>query len=175
MIGIYKITNPKNEVYIGGSKNVERRIKDYKKSNFKGQRKVFESILKYGYLNHKFECIEKCDIEHLRNRERFWQEHYDCVENGLNCQYVDSIDKKRKLSSDTCLRISNRLKGRIAYNKGIPLTKESIEKRTDKQAKVYLNMETFIFYSFKELIVLYNKKPTTLRRYIKKTNNIIRV
>lgn len=175
MIGIYKITNPLNQVYIGGSKNVERRFKDYKKSNFKGQRKVFDSILKHGYLNHKFEFIEKCNIEQLSDRERFWQEYYDCVENGLNCQYVNTTTKKRKLSSESCLKISEGLKGNIPYNKGQKLKKESIEKRTDKQANVYLNTETFVFYSFKELIILHNKKPTTLRRYIKKSTIIIRV
>jgi predicted GIY-YIG superfamily endonuclease len=37
MIGIYKITNPEKEVYIGQSTDIEKRFKTYKKqfSNFK--------------------------------------------------------------------------------------------------------------------------------------------
>jgi len=104
----------------------------------------------------------------MNERERYFQELYDCVENGLNCQYVNTNNKKRKLSSETITRISNSLKGKVAHNKGVPLTKESIEKRTDKQAKVYLCVETFIYYSFKELMYLYNLKSTTL---IRKINN----
>jgi len=175
MIGIYKIINPIGEIYIGASKHLERRFKDYKKNNYKAQRKIFESISKYGVENHIFTVIEECDIPDLNKRERYWQEHYDSVENGLNCQYVNTDTKKRKLSSDTCFRMSQGLKGKIPYNKGLKLTKESIDKRTDKQANVYLNTETFIFYSFKELILLHNKKPTTLRRHIDKSKNIIRV
>ena len=30
-IGIYKITNPKNKIYIGKSKNIEKRFESYKK------------------------------------------------------------------------------------------------------------------------------------------------
>jgi len=55
-IGIYKITNPDNKVYVGQSKNIHSRFKDYKKVNY-NQRKVYESILKYGIENHKFEII----------------------------------------------------------------------------------------------------------------------
>ena len=174
MIGVYKITNPIGEIYIGASKNLQRRFKEYKKSN-KYQRKIFESISKYGVENHIFEIIEECSIEKLNERERYNQEIYNSVEKGLNCQYVNTNFKKRKLSKETCLRISKSLKGKIPYNKGLKLTEESIIKRTDKQANVYINLDTFIFYSFKELMVLHNKKSTTLIRYINKSKNIKKI
>ena len=175
MIGVYKITNPIGEIYIGASKNLQRRFKEYKKSNYKYQRKIFESVSKYGVENHIFEIIEECSIEKLNERERYNQEIYNSVEKGLNCQYVNTNFKKRKFSKETCLRISKSLKGKIPYNKGLKLTEESIIKRTDKQANVYINLDTFIFYSFKELMVLHNKKSTTLIRYINKSKNIKKI
>lgn len=175
MIGIYKITNPEFKVYIGQSKHLEIRFKDYKKSNFKSQIKIFESIEKYGIEFHKFEIIEVCETSNLNERERHWQEVFDSVDNGLNCQYVNTEHKKRKLSVDSIKRISESLKGKPAHNKGIPLTKDSIDKRTDKQANVYLDTDTFIYYSFKELIYLTNKKSTTLRRFLNKQKSIIKV
>lgn len=174
MIGIYRVVNPENKSYVGQSKNIEKRFKDYISPN-RNQRKLHQSISKYGFEFHKLEILEECEEKLLSERERYWQEFLYSVENGLNCHYVNTATKRRKLSKETCARISNGLKGKTAYNKGIPLTKESIEKRTDKQAKVYLNTDTFIFYSFKELIYIYNKKPTTLRRFIIKSKNIIRV
>jgi len=175
MIGIYKIINPLGFIYIGQSKDLRKRIRDYKSNCKKGQRKLFNSFKENGFENHIFEIIEECKIDELNKRERYYQEFFKSIENGLNCQYVNTDSKKRKLSKETIIRISNSLKGKIPYNKGIKLKKESIQKRTEKQANVYLNTNTFIFYSFKELMELHNKKSTTLRRYLDKTNSILKV
>jgi predicted GIY-YIG superfamily endonuclease len=37
MIGIYKITSPSGKIYIGSSKNIERRKEDYRYKRFKYQ------------------------------------------------------------------------------------------------------------------------------------------
>ena len=92
-----------------------------------------------------------------------------------HCERISKTHKGKKLSDETKSKISKSLKGKVPYNKGIPLSKESIEKRTDKQANVYINLDTFIFYSFKELMVLHNKKSTTLIRYINKSKNIKKI
>ena len=47
--------------------------------------KLFNSILKYGIENHNIEIIEECDVEQLNCRERYWQEFYNAITNGLNC------------------------------------------------------------------------------------------
>lgn len=176
MIGIYKLQNPKGEVYIGSSSMIEKRILHYKRVNCKMQTKLYNSLIEYGWDKHKFEVIEECDILNLKERERFWQEHYDVLNKGLNLQYTKTSTKKSIFSETTKKRISDSLKGKIPHNKGVPLTKESIIKRTDKQAFVYINLDTFIFYSFKELISYYNTKPTTLRRKINnKKINVIKI
>jgi group I intron endonuclease len=103
MIGIYKITSPSNKIYVGSSNNIERRFKEYKYNNGKEQVRLYNSFLKYGFINHKFEIIEECLFEDLNIRERYWQEFYDVLNKykGLNCLYVETKEKRRILSKET--------------------------------------------------------------------------
>jgi group I intron endonuclease len=65
--GIYKITNPVDEIYIGASKNISLRFCQHKiKSCNKELRKSFK---KYGIDNHLFEILEECFIDELFNKE----------------------------------------------------------------------------------------------------------
>jgi len=56
---IYKITSPNNKVYIGQSWDVRSRFYDYKRLHCKAQRKLYNSFIKYGVENHKFEIIRE--------------------------------------------------------------------------------------------------------------------
>ena len=57
--GIYKIINPKGAIYIGQSKDVDERIRRYKKLQCcKKQYLLYRSFLKYGVDNHSFEILE---------------------------------------------------------------------------------------------------------------------
>lgn len=59
---IYKVVNPKREVYVGSTNNLTRRIKEHKSralNAFNGL--VYDSFRKYGFDNHKF--IEICEVE----------------------------------------------------------------------------------------------------------------
>jgi group I intron endonuclease len=133
MVGIYKITSPKNRVYIGQSVNIEKRLRRYVVMSVKtkGQTKVWRSLVKYGPENHKYEIIEECEIGELNIRERFWQEHYDSVENGLNCRYTKTNDKSGKLSKETLKRMSESQKGNQNWlgKKHSDETKEKIRKK----------------------------------------------
>ena len=62
-VGIYKITSPSGKVYIGQSWDIEKRLKVYKNIDCKGQRKLHNSLLKYGYLNHKIEIVHQLPID----------------------------------------------------------------------------------------------------------------
>lgn len=84
-IGIYKITSPSGLIYIGQSINIHKRFSAYKKLDCNNQPKLKRSLLKYGYANHTFEIIEECSIELLNDRERFYQEKFNCLIDGLNC------------------------------------------------------------------------------------------
>lgn len=75
-IGIYRIISPNNKIYIGQSINIEKRFKEHRNSINKKQTKLYKSFQKYGFINHKFEIIEKCQIEQLDKREIYWKQYY---------------------------------------------------------------------------------------------------
>lgn len=84
MVGIYKITNPKGKMYIGQSINIQKRFKYYKRLNCKNQRKIYNSLKKYGPKNHHFEVIEECGFRDLNKREIYWIEFFKSIKEGLN-------------------------------------------------------------------------------------------
>lgn len=112
LVGIYKITSPSNKIYIGQSVNIIQRQQDYKDHRCKGQRKLYHSILKYGWEQHIFEIIEECELTHLDEAETWWKHYYgiQCVENGLNCFYTDG--KGGYKSEETKKRMSESSKGK---------------------------------------------------------------
>lgn len=114
IIGIYKITSPSNKIYIGQSIDVYKRFSQYKKLECKRQKKIYNSLLKYGAVYHIFEIIEECDVEELNKRERYWQEFYDCIgKNGLNCQLVNCDNVKQIHSKETRDKISKANIGKV--------------------------------------------------------------
>jgi len=127
MIGIYKITSPSNKVYIGQSINVENRWKYfYRTLNCKAQPKLFNSLKKYGWEQHKFEIIEECTKEQLNEKEIYWGNFYNVLTEGLNCKLGEgkgacSKETKQKMSKarlgkkdtqETKIKKSNSLKNK---------------------------------------------------------------
>ena len=98
LCGIYKISSPTGKIYIGQSKNLEKRFSDYKRANCPQQRKLFNSFYKYGFSNHIIEIIEICEVQNLDCRERYWQDFYNVRDRelGLNCVLVACGDKKEE-------------------------------------------------------------------------------
>ena len=93
MIGIYKFTNLINgKIYIGQSRNIERRYKDHlnrAKNNFASNNEyntlIHKAIRKYGIKNFSFEILEECSIEELNNKEEYWINYYNSFsEKGYN-------------------------------------------------------------------------------------------
>lgn len=83
--GIYKITNPKGKVYIGKSKNIELRFKSYLKlRHCFQQRKLYNSLKKYGPNNHIYEIIILCSYEQLDINEIKFIKEYQSIKLGLN-------------------------------------------------------------------------------------------
>ena len=106
MTGIYKITSPKNRVYVGQSVNIKSRWSRYKKRLPKSQIKLNRSFLKYGVENHIFEVIEGCLVSELNEKERYWQDFYNVLENGLNCILTETNSKRREYSIEVKLKRS---------------------------------------------------------------------
>lgn len=146
MTGIYKITNPNGKIYIGQSNCIEKRWAFYKRIDCKNQKLIYRSLKKYGVNNHSFEIIDKCPIEKLNERERYWQEYYDVLgRNGLNMCLVSTKDKKYTHSEEALMKISKTHKGKqlteyhinkiTESRKGKTLSKEHIKKLVEGRLK----------------------------------------
>lgn len=125
MIGIYKITNPKGKVYIGQSINIEKRRRDYEKLKCRNQVKLYNSLTRYGFPEHVFEIVEHCNVSELNMRERYWQDYYNVLEDGLNLMLTDTQYGIKIYSKETRERMSNSHKGVEPWNKGLPHTVET--------------------------------------------------
>jgi len=96
MVGIYKITSPTGRVYIGQSTNIEGRWSGYHKLRAKGQVKLYNSLVKYGPENHKYEVLLECEEDSLNREERYYQELFNTLQDGLNCRLTKTQDKSGK-------------------------------------------------------------------------------
>lgn len=135
MIGIYKITSPSGRVYIGQSVDIENRWAHYRSLDCRDMPKLYASLSKYGHEAHCFELVEECDISNLSERERYWQEHYNVVEEGLNCKLVSTKDKSGYTSEETKKKISEANRGRVSTMKGKTHSEETKRKMSKSQKK----------------------------------------
>ena len=78
MIGIYKITNPFNQVYIGQTTDILRRFRSHKNGHNSNYH-LMMSIKKHGFNNHKCEVIEECNRDELITKERHYLSVYKSV------------------------------------------------------------------------------------------------
>lgn len=168
VIGIYKITSPTHRIYIGQSKDIKRRFTYYRRFTCKFQKRLYYSFKKHGINNHIFEIIEECNIDFLNERERYWQEFYDVLnqEKGLNCFLVKTDIKKQEKSEDTKKLFAKAQKEKwnknpklredarnrnIGLKKGEEFSKKMSIINKDKFKKKVINIETGqIFDSIKE-------------------------
>ena len=97
MIGIYKITNPIGEVYIGKSKNIYQRFLSHKNKSGYAQLKLKKSYQIHGFDNHSFKVIFECNENDLNIFEAFFIDRYNSVNDGLNGQNpnvdISNVDK----------------------------------------------------------------------------------
>lgn len=98
--GIYKITNHLGLIYIGQSTDIIRKKLVYEKKRCKSQPKIYSSIINFGWDTHSFEIIKECEINELNKFERYFQELYNSIENGLNSMYTNTNTKSGLLSEE---------------------------------------------------------------------------
>ena len=86
MIGIYKITKISNgKSYIGQSNNIERRFKEHQQKGVSSRIPLDIAIQKYGIHAFTYEILEECSLNELNEREQYWINYYDTINNGYNC------------------------------------------------------------------------------------------
>ena len=116
MIGIYKITNKTTgKSYIGQSNDIQRRLKEHQVVGERSRIPVDIAIQKYGKDNFLYEVIEECSIEELNQKETYWIQQFDTVNNGYNCnnggeqQSIGEANGRAKLTEEDIKNI------RVAY------------------------------------------------------------
>jgi group I intron endonuclease len=170
---IYKITNPRNKIYIGSTNDYQKRFKTYKRLACKAQLKLYSSFLKYGFDAHKMELIQKCDRVDRYRLEAYYGCLYNSLsKNGLNIllpksefySAMSKEDKEKRSKSRIGIKFSeSHLENMRKAQLGKKQTKEHIEnmkkaitglKRTEETKKkmsiarggLYLNTQTGIYY-----------------------------
>ena len=136
MIGIYKITNKETgKSYIGQSNDINRRFKEHQTVGEKSRIPVDIAIQKYGKDSFLYEVIEECNIEELNQRETYWIQYFNTVNNGYNCniggdqQSIGEANGRAKLTEEDVKAI------RIAYNEH------------KKQKEVYENYKELVSFN----------------------------
>ena len=147
--GIYKITNLVNsKVYIGASKNIEKRWSEHRGSVKSPIHSELEAL---GEENFKFEILLECPEDMLAQWERDMICLYDAddPEKGYNDKNDRPYSLKRneslrgrKLSEETRRKMSETLKGHKAWNKGHRHTEETKRKMSEANKGHKLSEET---------------------------------
>jgi len=109
MTGIYKITSPTGRIYIGQSTNISLRFAHYKSMHrIQRQRKIYHSLVKYGYTNHDFKVIHELpddtDCQTLTIYEQLYIDQYrNCEVDMMNLR---DAGIRGKMSEETRKRMS---------------------------------------------------------------------
>ena len=185
--GIYKITSPNGKIYIGESSDINTRKYYYKIVSCHKQVKLYNSLKKYGWDAHNFEIVEECEFDELLCRERYWQDFYDVLNVGLNCELTNCGGQKRILSQESRDKIGKANSGSNNGMYGKNLSKEHLKilkeyKHTDEailkiskrsfgennpNAKLVLNIDTGIFYGcVKDAAITIGMQRDTLKQQL---------
>lgn len=115
--GIYKITNPNNEVYIGGSRTVYRRWLRHREARKKIN--IHLSIKKFGWREHKFEIVHELPLDVSDDTLLIYEQFYmDAYRNsGFNMLNVKDAGSKAKFSEESKINMSIAQRNRYAKSK----------------------------------------------------------
>ncbi len=115
---IYKITSPSGRVYIGRTKDLNKRILRYSGLHCKSQKMLYKSFLKHGFDSHVISVVEiiNKEIYSIHSREMFWIDYYKSNisrhpdSNGLNLTDGGEGSAGMKLSDETKKKLSDHFK-----------------------------------------------------------------
>lgn len=170
MVGIYKIISPSGKLYIGKSKNIERRFSEHKSCKGNTAPLLYKSIRKYGAENHSFEIVQSFpeDVSRsvLDNYEIFIISQYkegrynmlNLAKGGTGGDLGEEINKLKRgvktgvvpwnkgkqLPDYVKGKLSKAMTGRPAPRKGMKNTPEHIQKIKDwrKENPLVFTQET---------------------------------
>lgn len=114
MTGIYTITSPTNQIYVGRAVDISSRKSAYKHLKCKNQTNIYNSILKYSWEAHKFEVVMtvRRDFPHkwLDLLEQFFMDYYRAE--GYELMNLKAAGKNGALGSESKRKLSISLSGK---------------------------------------------------------------
>jgi group I intron endonuclease len=126
--GIYKITNPIGESYIGSSRNIRNRFLNHK--NYSNNVLLKNSIIKYGVELHTFEVIKECADFELSFEEKKYINHFKC----LGVLFNSKPTGRKKLSEAKKKQVVFiHIKGEVLETLGRSIIQETAEKSVNKE------------------------------------------
>jgi len=139
MLGIYKITSPTGNVYIGQSVDIERRW-SFHSYNKRLDTPIVRSFKKHGFEAHKFEVVHELpgdvDSKTLTTYEQLYIDLYrDAGATLLNANPASATMRGFKHREDVKKRSSEIRAGWKSPMEGKKHTPESIQKIKEKRAK----------------------------------------
>jgi group I intron endonuclease len=141
---IYKITSPSGRVYIGQTKNTKERWARYRDGECGNQYLLRRSLMKYGWINHKFEEIETITgtKTECNSKEMFWIRTYMSNRhryrdgNGMNATDGGNGILGLKHSDESKKLMGNATSKRPGYWAGKPMMQEVKDKiKATKKAR----------------------------------------
>lgn len=165
IIGIYKIISPSKKVYIGQSKNIEKRFSSYKCLGCKSQTHIYNSLKKYGVKKHKFEIIHQCEVSELNDLEIYYIDIYQSFNSNFGLNLRSGGKCKINVSDETKAKLSNSRKGRVMSEKTKDILRQYRMNQIDPTItrKVINNNTGEIYNSIKEVAIMLNLKYTTFK------------
>lgn len=133
---IYKHTI-NGDSYIGYTKyTMEYRLNQHIMAAERGIKSHFYNKLrKYGYESIQSDILEECDDDLMQDREKFWIDHFDTFNNGMNMTIGGDggpIRKGMKNSDEWKIKASQAQKGKSKKNKGMCGKYEKTEQHKNK-------------------------------------------
>lgn len=187
---IYIIRNTiNNKVYIGQTKaNIKLRFQNHLSAARRGKDYVIgKAIRKYGEQNFYISLIEKCNINNLNDREKYWISYYKSTNNkyGYNISIGGNVVKAiKELNKEEVLNLFNlgisaykiakilhteiakvtKLLKSLNIKYGLDLQKTNSE---DTNNIIYLYLKD---YSTVEISKKFNLNKSTIRRILLRNN-----
>lgn len=163
---IYKIENKVNgKVYVGKSKEPNKRIEQHKSLVGKKRHKFYDAIKYYGWDNFVFEIIDSSE-NNINELETFYIKKYDSIDNGYNYTTGgDGGDTFTNRDDISKLLTTNKLSKNSLTNWERP---EYRENQIEKMKKNWERPE------YREKIILNQKKTISSDEYKLKQSKLMK-
>lgn len=129
MINIYCIKYEEKIIYVGQTKfDIKKRFVDHKsrsKTEHKRKSKLYNFLRKYAnkdYSNFSIELIETVSVNQSDEKEKYWIEYYDTLNNGCNIAIGGKVNRGYKMTKEQKNKMSVLRKKEWAEGKN-PLSK----------------------------------------------------